>query len=182
MNALNKWLLLTVCGFGLATGTGLVKGQGSPARDDLHDLTPIYQELLNDQREALSVTNDEQWKVILPKLEKVDRLKLEAHALEMQSPFGSIFRIGGGGSVGTSTFRKILLRDGALPEVPHEAEDALKKALAGQAPAAEIDAAVARVQAARQQRLAELAKAQSDLRAILTQPQIAAMVAYGILD
>jgi Spy/CpxP family protein refolding chaperone len=58
----------------------------------------------------------------------------------------------------------------------------LQKALAEEAPLAEINAAVAKVQAVRRQREADMLRTQSDLREVLTPKRAAALVASGILD
>jgi Spy/CpxP family protein refolding chaperone len=49
-------------------------------------------------------------------------------------------------------------------------------------PLAELDAAVAKVRAVRQQKQADSTKAQSELREVLTPRQAAVLVSRGILD
>ncbi len=120
---------------------------------------------------------------ISPKLLRVVQLGLEAHAVEVRSLFGGTGIAGmGGGSTTAAHYCQIEVIQGFLPNVPHEAEDALQKALDNHAVPAEINAAVARVRAARQQKQAEMTKAQSDLRPVLTPKQAAVLVARGMLD
>ena len=145
-------------------------------------LTKVLQELLKAHRKTLSVTNDAEWKVISPKLLRVAQLRLDAHAADVRSLFRGIgmgLEVYDGNS--TTTTHSAALT-GQLPMTPDPAEDALKKALADQAPLAELDAAVAKVRAVRQQKQADRTKAQSDLRDVLTPRQAADLVSRGILD
>jgi Spy/CpxP family protein refolding chaperone len=145
-------------------------------------LTKVLQEILEAHRKTLSVTKDAEWEVISPKLMRVAQLKLDAHAADVRSLFHGIGMsddVYDGNSL-TTPHDAVLTGD--LRMRPDPAEDALKKALADQAPIAELDAAVAKVQAVRQQKQAEMTKAQSDLREVLTPRQAAVMVSRGILD
>ncbi|HXR08379.1 MAG TPA: hypothetical protein VN765_13665 [Candidatus Acidoferrum sp.] len=184
MNTLKRRLLLAGCVVALGLGTGSVMAQSGGASPDFNDLTPIYQEILDAQRKSLAVTNDNEWTAISPKLLRVVQLKLEAHTVEVRSLFDGTYISSQGGVTSGSLARlsRMKVIRGALPDVPHEAEDALQKALANQAPMADINAAVAKVRAARQQKQADMTKAQSDLRAVLTPRQAAVLVARGMLD
>ena len=145
-------------------------------------LTKVLQEILEAHRKTLSVTKDAEWEVISPKLMRVAQLKLDAHAADVRSLFHGIglgLDVFDGNSITTPHYAALT---GQLPMTADPAEEALQKALADQAPIAELDAAVAKVQAVRQQKQAEMTKAQSDLREVLTPRQAAVMVSRGILD
>lgn len=177
-----RWTL-ACCMVALGLGTATALAQAGFAGNDVQDMTPIYQEILDAQRKLLIVTNDSEWMTISPKLLRVVQLKLEAHTIAVRSLFAGTYIAGiGGGSVQRDTFRRMEVIHGSLPEVPHDEEDDLQKALAEKAPMAEINAAVAKIQAVRRQREADMTKAQSDLREVLTPRQVAALVARGILD
>ena len=176
MNRLKNNVILTFCVVAVGLGTNSVMAQDSGGEWDSVDLTPVYQHILESQRQSLSVTNDSEWMVISPKLLKLVRLKLEAHAVETRGLFG---RMGSAGS-GNPVFELVL--DGTLPDIAHKEEDALNKAIADNSPIADINAALAKVKAVRQQRQADMTKAQSDLREVLTPRQAAVLVSRGMLD
>ena len=128
------------------------------------------------------MTNDAEWEVISPKLLRVAQLRLDAHAADVRSLFRGIGLCDDDYDGNSPTTSQSAVLTGDLRMTPDPAEDALKKALADQAPLAELDAAVAKVRAVRQQKQADRAKAQSDLRDVLTPRQTAVLVSRGILD
>jgi hypothetical protein len=135
-------------GFG---GGGIVVS--SPAR---------LQELANNMRMTLGVTNNEEWLVISPRLAKVIQLQAEARV-------AAIARMGARAST-------------TLGVAADPAADALTKALADNAPLAEIKSAMARVRQARKVKQAEMAQAQADLQAVVTVRQEAILLNNGLLD
>jgi len=71
---------------------------------------------------------------------------------------------------------------GGLLGEPDPSVGALKTALDSKAPAAEVKADMAKVRDARQQKRAALAKAQQDLKDILSVRQEATLLRVGLLD
>src|SRR5665213_1675385 len=65
---------------------------------------------------------------------------------------------------------------------PSAESQALQKAIEDKAPAAQLKTLIAKLQAVRKQKLAELAKAQEDLRAVLTTRQEAIAIMGGLLN
>jgi len=183
MNKVTRRWSLACCVVALGLGTAALMPQARAAGNDLQDMTPIYHEILDAQRKLLTVTNDAEWAAVSPKLLRVVQLKLEAHTIAVRSLFAGTYIAGmGGGSTTLDSLRRIEVIHGVLPSVPYEEEDALQKALADGAPMAEINTAVAKVEAVRRQREADMSKAQSELRKVLTPKQAAALVAGGMLN
>ena len=178
---MKRGLILAGCVAALELGTAMVAARAGGAFD-INDLTPIYNKILDAQRKAVDVTNDAEWALISPKLLKVVQLRMEDHVVARRAVFDGILGPGGG-SGPPQAYQARMVSEGLLPVVPSDAaEEGLRKALEAQAPTAELDAAVAKVRAARQQRKADLIKAQSDLRNVLTPRQAAVLVLRGILD
>jgi len=73
-------------------------------------------------------------------------------------------------------------RGGFFGSQPSPEDDALQQALDNNAPKDQIKTALENVRAARKRKADELAKAQDDLRQVLTLRQEAALVSVGMLD
>ena len=159
---LKAGLILAGCVVALGLGSTNAKAQ-------------VNDEILEAQRKSLSVTNDDEWKVISPKLLRVVQLKMEAHFVEALSlSYGT--SMGGFGGFGSSeAMARALAFHGPLHAAPDPVEDALRKALDDEAPKADLNAAVAGVEAARQQKQADLTQAQSALRQVLAPRQAAVL-------
>jgi hypothetical protein len=199
MNVLKKRLVLAgwvvALGFGsvrlMAQGGGGGFGGGGAAAPP--DITPVYQRILDAERRALSVTNEDEWEVISPRLQNVVQLKMEDHTLKVRSLFGTVFRstntTGGGFGRGgrgrrapAPTIENQALT-GVVPDVTEPtATILLQKAQSDATTVADVNSALAKTREARKQRQAALAKAAADLRAVLTHQQEATLVARGILD
>jgi hypothetical protein len=133
------------------------------------NLTPadFQARLMARLREQLDVTNDDDWNVLLPRLTAVMELRRSVMA------GGFNFRgLAGGGSNGNRSS----LMGAANPEV-----EALQSAITNNAPEAEIKARLDRLRDVRKENEARLAKAQEDLRAVLTVRQEAVAVLAGLL-
>ncbi|MGA3180378.1 MAG: hypothetical protein ABSF38_08565 [Verrucomicrobiota bacterium] len=141
------------------------------------DPTQIVPMMAEGMRTSLLVTNDDEWKIISLKLQKVIQLQME----ERLAGMGAMMRNrgggpGGGGGGGGMRFL------GALGGTPDPSEDALQKALDDNAPTAQLKAAMAKLRAARKQKQEEKAKAQAELRDLLTIRQEALLLTEGLLD
>jgi hypothetical protein len=112
-------------------------------------------------REQFGVTDDEEWKLISDRISKVAELR--------RSTMGGFGGMRGGNRVG---------RQGASgnPE-----QDALRQAIADKLPDAEIKARLERLREARKANEEKLAKAQDELRAVLSVRQEAVAVMTGLL-
>src|SRR5436190_640126 len=92
-----------------------------------------------------------------------------------------MFRRGGDGGNGGGGAGGGMRRFPGLGQ-PDPDTDGLQKALDGDAPSAQVKAALAKLRDTRRQKQAELSKAQEDLRGVLTMRQEAALVLAGMLD
>ena len=132
--------------------------------------------MLNVLRERMGVTNDDEWAVISERLAKVTEARRAAAggpgAAMMFAGRGPGGDSGRGGDRGSSTRS----RTGGGTEVA-----ALTAAVQDKLPDAEIKSRLDRVRELRKQNEAALAKAQEDLRAVLSVRQEAIAVLAGLL-
>jgi hypothetical protein len=132
-------------------------------------------------RELLDVKNDDEWKLISARLEKVSEAQREVRSLngDMRLLFSRSGDQGGGdnnrsrgpGGPGGSPF-------GGTPNPDAEA---FSKAVQNKAPTEELKQRMARVREARKNAEAKYDKAADDLRQVLTVRQEATLVAIGTL-
>jgi hypothetical protein len=126
--------------------------------------------MMERTKETLEVTDDAEWKVIQPLVQKVMDARM-ATGFGMGRGMG--MRRGGGGGEGGQ-------RRGFGPPPTPEAE-ALQKAIDAKAPKAELKAAIAKYVESRKAKQAELEKAQEDLRKVLSTRQEAIATMNGLL-
>lgn len=140
-------------------------------------------------REGLDLSAEE-LAAIEPLLARVERLRLQKSLLDgAHGPVGRPMRIGAPGPVAGGLeldLQKTMLGDAAVEPSVQECQDArnaLKSLLAdGQANAAEVGAAMARIRKARTAFQSALDKAQAELKAVLTPRREALLMDRGILD
>ena len=132
--------------------------------------------MLNAVRERLEITDDEEWKVISARIAKVNELRRSAGGgfggFIGRGPGGP----GGPGGGGGDTGRGPRGGGGNNPELA-----ALSTALRDKLPDAEIKSRLERVREKRRESEASLAKAQEELRAVLSVRQEAVAVVFGLL-
>ena len=137
------------------------------------DPEQMRQRMLERLREQMSVTNDDEWKLISERISKVSELRLSSSGL------GGMFGRGGGGRGGPDAGgggNGGRQRSGGSPE-----SDALRAALEAKAPASEIKTLLAKLRESRKANEAKLEKAQEELRAVLNVNQEAVAVVNGLL-
>jgi hypothetical protein len=170
-------LLLAI--FALVFSCGIAAAQPQQ-RPDWANMSPdqiqqmMQQRMMDNFRQQLAVTNDDEWNVIAERLSKVSRMKMEAMVSAGAGMMSGMRRGGGGQGPG---FRGL-----AAFSQPDANVDNLQKALDGHATTSQVKEALAKLRDARKQKEAELAKAQADLRSVLTTRQEAALVLAGMLD
>lgn len=138
-------------------------------------------------RELLDVKNDDEWKLISARLEKVQEAQREVRSLNgdfrlLFSRSGDQGGQGGGdnnrgrgpGGPGGPGF-------GGFGGTPNPAAEALSKAVQTKAPTDEMKQRLARYREARKEAEAKFDKAAEDLRQVLTLRQEATLVAIGTL-
>jgi len=139
------------------------------------DPEQMRQRMMERYREQLEVKSDDEWKLISERIGKVMDARREVG-------FGGFFGRGqrrGGDSNGGGGGDQNRRRFG--PEPSPEAE-ALEKAIDAKASNEEIKAKLAKYRESRKDKEAKLAKAQDDLRKVLSVRQEAAAVLAGLLQ
>lgn len=124
------------------------------------DPAQMQERMLNALREQFGVTDDAEWKAISERISAVTELRRSAGG------FGGMGALRGGGRRGGA----------ANPE-----QDALRQAIADKLPDAEIKARLERFRETRKANEEKLAKAQEDLRSILSVRQEAVAVMFGLI-
>ena len=190
--------LLAMAGIGLALSFGAAKveaqaagggGGGGFGGGRNFDPAQFRQNILDNVRDQLSVTNDDEWKVIGDQMQKVFDAQLQVGAsgnLNMLRLFrrnnnngqggGNGNAQGGGRRAGGGGLAAMLGADASDPE-----GEALQSAIDRNVSPAEFKAAIAKVVAARKQKQAKLDQARSSLRDLLTPRQEAIAVSLGLL-
>ncbi len=150
-------------------GGGRGRGNFDPAR--------MQQFMLDRYKEALEVTNDDEWKAIQPRVQKVMDLRRESFSGMGRGMFGRGPR---GGDNADQRDRGDQRRGGFFGTPSPEAE-ALQKAIDSKASKAELKAALEKYVASRKAKEAEMEKAQASLRELLTPRQEAIATLNGLL-
>jgi len=140
------------------------------------DPAQFQQRMMENIRDEMSVTNDQEWKVIEARVQKV----MEARRDAGPPGFGRMFRARRGdnnGDNGPGPGR----RGGFFGGTPMPELEALNNAVDAKAPTDQIKAAMEKYRAARQAKEVALEKAQDDLKAVLTPRQEAVALASGLV-
>jgi hypothetical protein len=168
-------------GGGGAGGGGRNRGgrnaAGAPAA---RDAAQFQTRRLERYREQFEVTNDEEWKVVQSRIERVVQAERDARL----AGFGGGFRgrnPGGPPADGASGGPGGGNRQGRGAAEANPDLAALQKAVETKAPAEELKAKLAKVRDAVKQKEADLAKAREELRQVLTVRQEAVAVLLGLL-
>lgn len=189
MKRITKSLMIACVSAALLTSASLMAqpapggqggGQGGPGGRPNFDPAQARQRMSEMMRERLEVTNDDEWKVLQDRIEKVSTLRRET---------GGGFGGGMGGMGGMMRPRNNNNNDNAGgnqprrfgPEPTPEVA-ALEKAIEGKASTEELKAKLVSVREARKVSAAKLEKAQEDLKKVLNVRQEAQLVLMGVLQ
>jgi hypothetical protein len=156
------------------------------------DPAQMRQQMMDRYREQLEVKNDDEWKIIQARIEKVTEARREV-GLGGGGGFGGFGRQrggggggggGAGGGAGGDTQREGGGRRGGGgfgggQASPESAE--LQKAVEAKASAEELKTKLAKLRDARKEKEVKLEKAQEDLRKVLSVRQEASAVLMGLL-
>jgi hypothetical protein len=168
MKKLNQFLAMAGIALALVFAGSKVMAQDGGEMD----ANARIQRRADSLRMSLAVTNDADWKVISQKLVKVIGLQAEVRMAGLANMLRGPAGPADGGRRGLA----------AIAPEPDAASVALSNALDGNAPIAEIKAAMARVREARRGKQAQLAKAQEDLKSVLSTRQEAVLLSDGLLE
>jgi hypothetical protein len=173
MNILKKALLVvgTIAALSFATATTRAQGNFDPEQ--------MRQRMLERTREQLGVTNDDEWKIISERVEKV-----MAARRDVPGGFGFFGGRGGGRRGGGDNANA---QNGDRPQRPRfgpeesQAEKDLRAAIEAKAPADEIKAKLEKFREYKKSKEADLAAAQEKLKEVLNARQEASAVLAGLL-
>lgn len=141
----------------------------------------IQQRMMEAFRERLEVTDDAEWKIIEERLSKVTQARMAtmADGGGMMGFGGMGFGRGGPGGGGPPGGGRGFQN---LFGQPSPESQALQQAIDAKASAAEIKTQLAKFQAARKEKQANLVKAQNELRQVLTPRQEAIAALMGLVE
>ena len=149
----------------------------------------MRQRMMDRYKESLGVTNDDEWKVIEPRIQKVMQARQETMSFGgMGRGFGRGGRAGGGGGDTAQADSNRQRRGGggggfgAFGGQRSQAATDLQKALDDKASAEQVKAKLAAYREDRQTKQANLEKAREDLKKVLNVRQEAAAVLEGLLE
>jgi hypothetical protein len=142
----------------------------------------IQQRMMDNLREQLAITNNEEWSIIEKRLSKVTKARMESVMSAGMGMMGGMRGGGmggmrGGGPGGAGGFRGMMGMGQTDPNV-----ESLQKLVDANGAVPQIKAAVEKLRSARKQKQEELVKAQDDLRSVLTPRQEAVLILSGMLD
>jgi hypothetical protein len=153
-------------------GRGM-RGGGPPTAEQIQQW---QQDRLERTKTDLEITDDAEWKAIQPLVEKVQTARM---AVAPYAGFGRGF--GGRGRGGADNGGGQGGRGGFMGMGSNSDVDALQKAIDSKASNSEMKTAIAKFQDARKAKMAELEKAQGDLRKVLSVRQEAIATQLGLL-
>jgi hypothetical protein len=164
-------------------GTNLILGANSAGGlfggpggfDPAEMMQRVQQHRMESIRDQLGVTDDAEWEVVKPLVQRVTDAQQEG------SGMGGLMRprnlnLAGGGGMGLKSLGN-LLQGQSTPE-----QEALQKVIDDNAPAAQIREQIAKYRAAQQAQQARLQTAQANLRKVLTAKQEAQAMLLGLLN
>ncbi len=184
MKSMNQLLLLgglaVLASFG--TRNLAAQDQPPPGRGNF-DPAQFRQRMMDRYKERLEVTSDDEWKVIQDRIEKVTQLQRD---LRIGGPGGFGGRRGGPGGPGGDAAQNDnngprADRRGMFGGEPNPDAEALQKALDSKASSEELKGKLAKLREMQKDKEAKLAKAQDDLRKVLSVRQEATAVLLGLL-
>ncbi len=169
----------------VGSSTVLAQPAGGGGRGNRGNMDPaqMRQARMDRMKQELGVTNDDEWKVIQDRIEKVQEAQRETRA-------GAFGMMGGrrGGQNGGATDqnaqnaqRRGNRGGGMFTPTPNPAAEALRTALDDNASADLIKAKLAAYRDSRKAAEAKLEKAQADLQKVVTAKQEARLVLMGLL-
>jgi hypothetical protein len=148
------------------------RGGGDPAQ--------FQQQMLDRTKEGLEITDDTEWTAIKPLVQKVMDARMASFSGMGRGMFGGRNR-GGGGAGGDTNNQDQGNRGRGFGGTPSPEAEALRKAIESKASNSELKAAVAKYVESRKSKQANLEKAQSDLRKVLSVRQEALATEMGLL-
>jgi hypothetical protein len=178
---INQWIVLAGMAAMMSLGTSQVLaqpnsgGQRGPSGRGGRGFDPaqMQQRIMERYKEMLEITNDDEWKAIEPRVQKVMELRRESFSGMGRGFFGRGPRRDSSSASSD--------RGRGMFGAPNPAAEALQKAIDSKASKAEMKAALEKYIASRKEKQAEMDKAQDNLRKLLTPRQEAIATLNGLL-
>jgi len=177
MKTFNQLLLMA----GMATVLTFSTGKVAAQNRGNFDPEQMRQRMMERYKERLEVTNDDEWKIISDRIEKVMTAQRETR-------IGGFGFGGPGGRRGGDTAQADAgnnggrrNRGGMFGGEPNPDAEALQKALDSKASADDLKAKMAKLRDNLKEKEAKLAKAQDELRKVLSARQEATAILMGLL-
>jgi hypothetical protein len=184
MKTLHKALTLACAAMSLCWASNLQAQQGQGRGN--FDPEQMRQRMMERYRESLEIKSDDEWKAIEPRITKImdARREIGFPGGFGRGGFGGGGRRGGGdGNVGGGGGND---QGGGRPRgfggEPNPDAEALQKAIEAKASSDDIKAKLAKYRESRKAKEANLAKAQDELRKVLSVRQEASAVLMGLLQ
>ena len=180
MKTLNQLSVVASAAFVMFLSANPVAAQQGQGRGNI-DPAEFRQRMMDNYRERLEIKGDEEWKAIQPLIAKVTDARRDVG-------FGGGFGRGGGGRRGggnndaQANGNNQGGRRGFPGGEPSPEAEELQKAIDSNASKDELKAKLTKFREARKDKEAKLAKAQEDLKKVLTVKQEAAAVLMGLLQ
>ena len=183
MKRLNQLVVLAGVAF-LCLSTGQLAAQQRQGRGNF-DPAQFQQQREERYREQFEVKNDEEWKLIWERIQKVDEARQSLATLSGRGGFGrgAARRGGDGNAQGDNNQGGGRRGRGGFGNFEPAPElEALQKALESKASNDELKTKLAKLRDARKDKQAKLDTAQSELRKVLSVRQEAVAVSAGLLQ
>jgi hypothetical protein len=182
----HRWLAIGGMAVALGLSTGSLGAQERRGRGDFNP-EEFRTRMMERYREQFDVKSDDEWKVIEPRIVKVmdARRDVGGFGFGRGGPGGpgGLGRRGGEGDQGGDRRREGGdERRRMFGGEPNPDAEALQKAIEAKASADEIKAKLAKYRESRKAKEANLAKAQDELRKVLSVRQEASAVLMGLLQ
>ena len=160
-------------------GGGNGGGPGGGGRGNF-DPAQFQQRMMDGIRDQLGFTNDTDWSAVQPLIQKVMDARRDVGA---GGGMGRMFRNRGGNGGNANNANGGNRRGGGFfGGQPSPEAEALQKAIDDNAPAAQIQSALARYEASQKAKQDKLLQAQQELRGVLTVKQEAQATLLGLLN
>ncbi|MCX6922256.1 MAG: hypothetical protein NT154_03410 [Verrucomicrobia bacterium] len=183
---MNKWLVMAGVAAIMSLGSNEVAAQpggggggGRQGGRGNFDPAQMQQRMMERYKETLEVTNDDEWKTIEPRVQKVMDVRRETMSGMGRGMFGGGRGPRGGDNAQPADQGK--QARGGMFGTPSPEAEALQKAIDSKASKAEMKTALEKYVASRKTKQADLEKAQAALREILTPRQEAIATLNGLL-
>jgi len=183
MKTFNQFSVAACAAFVMVLSANPVAAQQGQGRGNF-DPQEFRQRMMDSYRERLEIKGDDEWKAIQPLIEKVTEARREVGFGGGGFAFG---RGGGGGRRGGGNDAQANGnnqggRRGFRGGEPSPEAEELQKAIDSNASKDELKAKLTKFREARKEKEAKLAKAQEDLKKVLSVKQEAAAVLNGLLQ